>query len=244
MHLLHVLLLLRLHLFPLYRLASQQLYSFGCYYAVSDCDGLCFYDWTFDFVSEEFAKMVSLVVNDNGNEADVILLDLKFLRLTVLIYVLRLMNDAEPVPLIALLVIHFQCKPDSVNNFFLRFAELQVIVTWSRIWRVTCDKLLYTFTFYCEVLWRTGLLKRTFFLIEKFSSNLFNACWYSVPVPVSFSKTFCVTGLALCKSNARLKLLLVISEAYRKYSIPLFHFVHRCVMDASSSCEWNGRVCW
>ena len=73
--------------------------------------------------------MVSLVVNDNGNEADVILLDLMFLRLTVLIYVLRLMNDAEPVPLIALLVIHFQCKPDSVNNFFLRFAELQVIVT-------------------------------------------------------------------------------------------------------------------
>ena len=54
--------------------------------------------------------MVSLVANNNGNGADVILLDLMFLRLTVLIYVLWLMNDAEPVPLIALLVIHFQCK--------------------------------------------------------------------------------------------------------------------------------------
>ena len=46
----------------------------------------------------------------------------------------------------------------------------------------------------CVVLWKTDLPKGTFFLMEKCASSLFNACWYSVPVSVSVSKTPCVSG--------------------------------------------------
>ena len=91
----------------------------------------------------------------------------------------------------------------------------------------------------CVVLWKTDLPKGTFFLMEKCASSLFNACWYSVPVSVSVSKTSCVSGSAMCRGNARLQQSVVIPEALRKYSNPFFHFVQRCATDVGLPCGWN-----
>ena len=59
---------------------------------------MCFHDQSFDFVSDDFFGMVSLVVNGDGKGAHLILLDLMFQRLTVLISVLWWINDAKLVP--------------------------------------------------------------------------------------------------------------------------------------------------
>lgn len=80
---------------------------FGGYYGVSYSDDVWFDGRTFDFVSDDFFEMVSLVVNNDGNGGNLILLDLKFLRLALLISVLWSINDAELLPLIALSVIPF-----------------------------------------------------------------------------------------------------------------------------------------
>ena len=57
---------------------------------------------------------------------------------------------------------------------------------------------------------------------------------------VSVSKISCVSGPAVCRSNARLQLSVVIPEAFRKYSNPFFDFVQRCATDVGSPCGWNG----
>lgn len=51
-------------------------------------------------------------------------------------------------------------------------------------------------------------------------------------VYVSVSKISCVSGPSMCKTNASLRLSLVIPEVCRKYSNLFFHFFHRCAIDA------------
>lgn len=76
------------------------------YYIVSDSCNVCFGDQNLDFLSDYLFEMVSSVVNRNGNRVNLIFLDLMFLlRLTVLISVMWLINDAELVLLIALSII-------------------------------------------------------------------------------------------------------------------------------------------
>ena len=89
LHLLHVLFLLRLHSFPLCPLAPQRLHSIWLLLVCFFWPCWCVFLWSeFWFCFWWFFKMVSLVLNDDGNGAHLILLDLLFQRLMVLISVL------------------------------------------------------------------------------------------------------------------------------------------------------------
>lgn len=187
------------------------------------------------------------------------------LRLTVLISVMWLINDAELVLLIALSIILclMWCLTLSIISFLilLNCKWLWCDLKTTLLWNPHIHSIKITFLnvwwnveilsiFCCVVLWKTDLSKRMFFLVEKCSSNLFNACWYSVPVSVSGLKISCVSGPATCKSNARLWQLLVIPEAFRKYLKPFFHFVQHwaeCSSDevvGSWSCTMLLKLFW